>query len=1244
MASWKDTCRAATTANITLSGTQTIDGVALAVGDRVLVKDQTSAANHGIYTVASGAWSRASDANTAGLISGMIVRIGPEGSANPSTIWLLQAADPITLGTTSLTYLMQLRTAPVSNIAALKTTIGAAPLEIVHVGCYTSTGDGGGGEFYWDGSSSATDDGGIVIQPTGLGTGRWMRLFDGPVRSEWFGILADGSNEETKLRAAIAAAQTRNRALVLSGGAIGIGGAIALSSGTRISSQVGTKTTIRQLTTVADNAAGIATADCFLLTGVSDVTLSDLIIEAPNSGGLTVRDHTGVWIRDCGKITIRGCTFRYWSSAVRAWGNVTNCDFNENCFENPLVAAAQGGTPDVGVIITYTADAATDVFTTANPHGFVTDQWVMLFNSGGAAPAGVTTGVMYYARDVTSTTFKLAATRGGAAINITTNGTGTNTTGDGLLHHNVTLDLVGPPLPTKYNHISGVTIQGCHWFQSGALVANVNQSRGLNIGTSTQGVIVDSCSWVGWKHNALIFAGGAPITGFFTCRGHQITGCTWDSIPAGTGRAIFFFNGAEDIVVNGFYMNDIAGDAIEILNSQGIKICNGTMSKCGYNHDDTGSNDTYETGITVARTPRLGGIRISSSVIQVEESITIENVKLDRMANYGIVLNGYEIFLKVRGLQLKQIGLPEVVGDDNWGVGIWGVGQSGTRVHRYCSFRDITTFQTGGEAIVIGGDFRDVEILDVRVYNASQRHRSQLSVQSTADVGGVIRLYLGAHHNLKTGDRVDVAGVHANANGNRVVTIVNMNVIDLQGTTPIGSSLGPGGTVSPYFTVTGCTGNGVQVVLTTGTAHGRASGDWIFVSGVGGNTAANGHYKCGVVTSTTIALTDKDGNAIIGNGTYTSGGRVSEETDAVLIGESTTIADGAIAAAPLSARLDNVVVDDSPGIALSTRGAIRLIGTVTDVRMVGCSGFGTKKAAAGASIDVGSNDVYRRESESGATYKPVYSQYQSLVMGANGLASYGAVALDQAAATSGALAGSKVSPDFGSQTVKSTVARFTTGVKLGADAAPSFTLDVTGSARISQDALFRGDGTGAAFSWGNTWTVNADTGIFRDVATTTPHFDWDNGTNFNLHLPNWNFNQTKHFQFGQTTRTTDAGTNSFTWRPQKAFATATGANRNGGTFDVILPDATNSGTVHGQFQVFNEDASKTMIKVGKNSGGTVTVEIGHAADTSTLQTRINGKTSAGASTGSNGAPPAQVDGYLSISVNGTEKKIPYYAV
>lgn len=101
---WKEAVRVATTANITLSGTQTIDGVSVIAGDRVLVKNQTTASQNGIYVCAAGAWSRATDADTsAEVTSGMTVAVA-EGTAAGNTIWLLTTDNPITLNTTSLAF------------------------------------------------------------------------------------------------------------------------------------------------------------------------------------------------------------------------------------------------------------------------------------------------------------------------------------------------------------------------------------------------------------------------------------------------------------------------------------------------------------------------------------------------------------------------------------------------------------------------------------------------------------------------------------------------------------------------------------------------------------------------------------------------------------------------------------------------------------------------------------------------------------------------------------------------------------------------------------------------------------------------------------------------------------------------------------------------------------------------------------------------------------------------------------
>ena len=100
----KQSVRAATVANITLSGAQAIDGVTLTVGDRVLVKDQTTAAQNGIYLVAAQSWTRAADAdNGTKLSSGARVAVD-EGTVNAGKVWYLATAGAISIGSTALLF------------------------------------------------------------------------------------------------------------------------------------------------------------------------------------------------------------------------------------------------------------------------------------------------------------------------------------------------------------------------------------------------------------------------------------------------------------------------------------------------------------------------------------------------------------------------------------------------------------------------------------------------------------------------------------------------------------------------------------------------------------------------------------------------------------------------------------------------------------------------------------------------------------------------------------------------------------------------------------------------------------------------------------------------------------------------------------------------------------------------------------------------------------------------------------
>jgi hypothetical protein len=100
---WKAPCRAATTANITLSAPQTIDGVAVVAGDRVLVKNQTTQSGNGIYVVAAAAWTRATDASTSAQLVDAAVYVS-SGTTQADTAWTQVTDPPITIGTTNLVW------------------------------------------------------------------------------------------------------------------------------------------------------------------------------------------------------------------------------------------------------------------------------------------------------------------------------------------------------------------------------------------------------------------------------------------------------------------------------------------------------------------------------------------------------------------------------------------------------------------------------------------------------------------------------------------------------------------------------------------------------------------------------------------------------------------------------------------------------------------------------------------------------------------------------------------------------------------------------------------------------------------------------------------------------------------------------------------------------------------------------------------------------------------------------------
>ena len=99
----KASCVAATTANITLSGAQTIDGVSVLAGDRVLVKDQTTTANNGIYVAAASTWARSTDADTWVELTSAFTFV-EAGTVNADNGFVCTVDAGGTLGSTAVTW------------------------------------------------------------------------------------------------------------------------------------------------------------------------------------------------------------------------------------------------------------------------------------------------------------------------------------------------------------------------------------------------------------------------------------------------------------------------------------------------------------------------------------------------------------------------------------------------------------------------------------------------------------------------------------------------------------------------------------------------------------------------------------------------------------------------------------------------------------------------------------------------------------------------------------------------------------------------------------------------------------------------------------------------------------------------------------------------------------------------------------------------------------------------------------
>ena len=298
----KASCVAATTVNITLSGVQTIDGIALVAGDRCLVKNQTAPADNGIYVVASGSWTRALDMDVWAEVPGAFTFI-EQGTTQADTGWVCTSNAGGTIGTTAITWVQFAGVG--SYTAGTGLTLTGTQFSItntaVTAGAYGSATQVG--TFTVNAQGQLTLAGNTTVTPavgsiTGLGTGVATALAVAVGTAGSFvingGVLGTPSSgtltNATGLPISTGVSGLGTNVATALGVAVGTAGAFVVNGGVLGTPSSGTLTNATGLpisTGVSGLGTGVATALAVNTGSTGAIVLYNGALGTPSSGTVT---------------------------------------------------------------------------------------------------------------------------------------------------------------------------------------------------------------------------------------------------------------------------------------------------------------------------------------------------------------------------------------------------------------------------------------------------------------------------------------------------------------------------------------------------------------------------------------------------------------------------------------------------------------------------------------------------------------------------------------------------------------------------------------------------------------------------------------------------------------------------------------------------------------------------------------------------------------------------------------------